>query len=241
MPLQHLQSPARPARAQEPALAAAAPGESVQAIVSQLLIAEQLAMTLYYTALTTHAVVSHPYLAGTSGDPRKVASNGNRVNVAGMQAALDQERQHAALLAARGAISPHRHYYFPAATFARLGYTRDVGTFLWVLDHIETALVGAYLAALGQFSQQRSTELAQIAARILGTEAQHRVLGRLVAGDTPSDNLALEVISFGRVRELEAVLRPYVTGQGLPGGATRAIPVPSSAAMLGASGAYRSR
>ena len=225
MSIQHFQALAQGAQRRDSA--ASACNESVHAIVSQLLIAEQLAMTLYFTALTTHAVVSHPYLAGVSGDPHQVASNGNPVNVASMQAALDQERQHAALLVARGATSPYRHYYFPAKTFAQLGYTRDADTFLWVLDHIETALVGAYLAALTQFSQHQRTDLALTAARILGTEAQHRVLGRMVAGDAPSDNLALEVVSFSCVGQLGTVLRPYITGSGRPAGATRAISVPS--------------
>jgi hypothetical protein len=113
-----------------------------------------------------------------------------------MQAALDQERQHAAILVQIGARSPYTHLYFPASTFARLGYTRTAGTFLWVLDHVETALVGGYLAIIHALGLHQQAGLVQLAARILGTEAQHRVLGRVVAGDWPANNLGLEVNSF---------------------------------------------
>ena len=188
-------------------------------------------MTLYFTALTTRAVVSHPYLAGDSGDPNRVASNGNPVNVASMQAALDQERQHAALLGRMGATSASAHYYFPASTFTRLGYTRDAGTFLWVVDQIETALIGAYLAAIRHFSLHLSPDLTQLASRILGTEAQHRVMGRMLAGDAPANNMGLEVDSFTCVGDAAAIFEPYVTGSGFAGGATSAVPLPASGAL----------
>lgn len=104
-------------------------------------------MALYYTALITRAVVGHPYLAGTSADPNHVASNGSRVNVACLQAARDQERQHAAILIQHGAGSVSfksisLQFYFPAATFAGLGYTSLPHTFLGVLDHLETTVIG---------------------------------------------------------------------------------------------------
>lgn len=220
---------------------AASCDESTQDILNSLLMAEQVALTLYFTALTTPAIVSHPYLAGASGDLQQVASNGNRVNAANILAALDQERQHTQLLARTGARSAHTRVYFPAGTFAGLGYTRSPYTFLWVLDHIETALVGAYLAAAQHFAFHHMAGMAQFAARVLGTEAQHRALGRMVSGDAPANNVALEVQSFGCVSEVDRVLQPYLTGSGFPRGATPAFGIPAGAAVAQVVGAHRSR
>lgn len=215
-------------------------GETTQDILNSLLITEQVALTLYYAGLTTPAIVSHPYLAGASGNLRQVASNGNRVNMANMLAALDQEQQHIQLLARAGARSAHSRVYFPDGTFAGLGYTRSPYTFLWVLDHIETALVGAYLAAAQHFAFRLMAGMAQFAARILGTEGQHRAMGRMVSGDAPANNVALEVQSFNCVGDVAAVLQPYLTGHGFPHGATPAVAIPSAAAVARLAGAHHS-
>src|SRR5207248_4757080 len=98
----------------------AACGESVQEIINTALIAEQLATTFYYTGLTAPAILRDPRVAGSSGDPNAVAPDGNAVNVAFLQAALDQEQKHAQVLANVGATSPFTSFHFPAATFERL-------------------------------------------------------------------------------------------------------------------------
>ena len=220
---------------------AASCDESTQDVLNSLLAAEQVALTLYFTALTTPAIVRHPYLAGTAGTLQQVASNGNRVNVANMLAALDQERQHAQLLVRSGARSSYTHVYFPAGAFAQLGYTRTPYTFLWVLDHVETALVGAYLAAARHFAFHHMAGMAQLVARILGTEGQHRAMGRMVSGDAPANNIALEVQSFGCVSEVATVLQPYLTGRGFPAGASPALQIPAAAAVARVAGMHPSR
>src|SRR4051794_31099992 len=92
---------------------------AVRSSLAHALVCERLAITLYYTALTTPAVMRDPRLAGRSGTPHDpgLPPGGNPANVRILQAALDAEVKHAAALAQAGAASPITHFYFPADTF----------------------------------------------------------------------------------------------------------------------------
>lgn len=209
--------------------ASAACRESIQDIINAALIAEQLATTFYYTGLTTRAIASSTKVAGASADPNHVSPNGNPGNVAYLQAALDQEQKHAQILESAGAISPFTRFYFPASTFDSLGFTSEEGTYLWVLDHLETAFIGAYLAAFQRFGALGRVDLATLALRIMAVECQHRALYRVISQDDPADNVTLEVADFSCVGNAVTILTPFLTGQGLSGGATPAIPLPTAA------------
>ena len=209
--------------------ASAACGESIQEIINAALIAEQLATTFYYTGLTTRTIAGNTKVAGTSADPNHVSPNGDPGNVAYLQAALDQEQKHAQILESAGAVSPFTRFYFPAATFDTLGFTSQVGTYLWVLDHLETAFIGAYLAAFQRFGALGRVDLATLALRIMAVECQHRALYRVISQDDPADNVTLEVADFSCVSDAVTILKPFLTGQGFNGGATPAVPLPSSA------------
>lgn len=202
--------------------------ESVREIINIALAAEHLATTFYYMGLTTHSIVSDRRVAGSSANPNAVASDGDRENVAYLQAALDQERQHAELLQRLGATSPYRHFYFPTGTFETLGFTNHQGTYLWVLDHLETAFIGAYLAAMRRFAALGHADFAVLAARIMGVECQHRALYRAISMDDPADNVTLEVGEFSCVSDAAALLAPFFTGKGFPRGAMHAVPLPTS-------------
>lgn len=210
--------------------------EGVQDIINTALMVEHLATTIYYTALTTRAIMEHTRMAGSSADPNAVAQGGTSRNVAYLQAALDQEHRHAQLLMAMGARSPWRRFYFSASTFESLGFTSHRGTFLWVLDHLETMSIGIYLAAVKRFSALGRSDLALHAMCILGVECEHRALYRMVSGDDPADNVSIEVASFACVGDARAVLQPYLTGEGFPGGAGRATPLPLPAQIAHAVG-----
>jgi hypothetical protein len=214
--------------------------EGIQDILNAALIAEQLATTFYYTGLTRPAVLRDDRVAGTSANPNAVASNGNPANVAYLQAALDQEQKHASLLASAGAVSPYTHFYFPATTFDQLGFTSHAGTYLWVLDHLETAFIGAYMAAVKRFALLERPDLALVALRILGVECQHRALYRVISGDDPADNVTLEVAEFDCVADAVTVLTPFLTGHGLRGGATAPIALPTAAQTASVIGSNRS-
>src|SRR5207248_6814793 len=131
---------------------------------------ERLAITLYYTGLTTPAVMRDRRLAGRSGDPRDpgLPPGGNPANVRIVQAALDAEVKHAAALAQAGAASPITHFYFPAATFRQLGSVQDASSFLGVTHAVETACVGLYLAVLTQLWRVGQHDLAQFVVQVVG-------------------------------------------------------------------------
>jgi len=202
---------------------------SVQDILNVALVAEQLATTFYYTGLTTRAIAGTPQIAGASADPNRVSPNGNPANVAYLQAALDQERKHAEILSSAGAVSSHTGFYFPATTFAQLGFTSHAGTYLAVLDHLETAFISAYIAAVKRFGALGRPDLLTVALRFLGVECQHRALYRVISQDDPADNVTLEVGQFARVADAAAALAPYLTGHGFSGGSTGRIALPAAA------------
>ena len=115
-----------------PALSSKACRESVGDLLNTTLTAERLTLTCYYTALVTPALLHQ--IAGSPAGPAGMAGN-----VECLQAALHQEMQHAMILENLGAQSAYKTFYFPALALTRLGYTSHAGTFLWMLDHLETA------------------------------------------------------------------------------------------------------
>jgi hypothetical protein len=173
-------------------------GDKAQEIFTAALIAEDLASTFYYNALIG-TVIADPNLAGPGGTATSVSVSGNVGNVDYFRAALSEEIAHANLMRAligqsESASDPVQTFYLPSAAFETLD------TFTAVLDALESAFIGAYLLATIEFAQmaadtkarfrpQRdaagkpysSRELeyfAQVAASIMGVEAEHRVLGR---------------------------------------------------------------
>lgn len=220
--------------------------DAIQDILDTALTAERLAITFYYTALTTPAVIRDSRLAGPSGDPNNPGQppGGAPANVKDLQAALDAEVKHADALSAAGATSRYTHFYFPAATFDTLGASSRPNTVLGRLDILETATVGAYAAAARQLMLLKRPDLAPIVAEIMGVEAEHRVLGRLISGADPVRGLATELTPIGTVADAARALRPFLTGQageGFMGPPTRPTPLPSSQQTARVIGKYQTR
>lgn len=150
----------------------AATGESTQEIINYALTAEQLATTFYWH--------------GRYSDLGAVT---NSDNLPYLKAAIIEENYHAQLLAKSGAKSlagSSPKFWFPQNTF------KDPNVFLAVLDALETAFIEAYLAAIYQFSLNGRADLAELAGQILGVEAEHRVLGRVISQHSIPNNLGLE-------------------------------------------------
>jgi hypothetical protein len=200
--------------------------ETVQDVLNTTLTFERLAMTFYHAALTSAAIVGST--RGNAANSLQGSRIGGARSIAHLQTALDQERQHARFLMDYGAMVQHTSFYFPTMTFEGAGYTSRSGTFLWSLDHLETAFIGIYLAAVIRFGALGHGDLAVTMGRILGTECEHRALGRVIAGDDPVDNVTLEVSSFTCVGDAAKTLNPFLTGAGFKG-ATRRVAVPSQA------------
>jgi Ferritin-like domain len=208
--------------ASSPALAPAACQESVEDLLNTTLTAEHLTVTCYYTALVTPTLLQQ--IAGSPAGPA-----GMEGNIECLQAALHQELQHVMILQNLGAQSPYKTFYFPAMAITKLGYTSHAGTFLWMLDHLETACIGAYMQRIGRYATLQHPDLALLAARTLGVEAEHRALYRVIAEDYPANNVTLEVAQFTCANDIQRVLDPYLTGKGLPGRAHRVVALPTQA------------
>lgn len=218
---------------------------AVQSIIDTALLSEHLATAFYYTALTTPAVLRHPQLGGRSGDPNNpgLPPGGNPHHVRYLQAALDAEASHAEMLATAGAASSVRRFYFPAGAFKRLGTSLQSDSFLGVLEQLETLSIGLYLAMVGQLSQSQRNhlDLVQLAAEIAGVEAEHRMLGRVIAGLKPANNLTLEKEPYTTVSQASAALHPFLSGKGFGGGAARPVALPSRAQVARVVGKYGTR
>ncbi len=188
---------------------------TLQSIVDTLLIAERLMVTFYYAALTSPALMHDPRLGGPSADPNNpgLPPGGNPSHVRYLQAALDAEVKHATALAATGAVSPYQRFYFPASSFERVGNSVSQTSFLGMMEILERLCVAAYATAVDQFVALGRADLAGVAAALMGVEAEHRALGRVIAAIRPANNLTLEQEPFAGLDALRAALDPFLTGR----------------------------
>lgn len=203
--------------------------DTVTEIFTAALIAEDLATTFYYNALV-NKVIEDPSLAGSGGGINDI-TNGNAGNVKYIQAALTEEINHAnlfrSLLGISGpAADPVQTFYFPDGTFE---YQPN---FSAILDALENAFIGAYLNAIQEFalmsaavavnpvsSTYTATQLeyfGKVAASIMGIECEHRVLGRVISGSDPANNLNYEQTDglnavYNGPNSAVAALTPFLT------------------------------
>src|SRR5918912_1031090 len=210
--------------------AAALCTDTIQSILTTALAAERIAATLYYAALTTPAVMRNNALAGRSADPNDpgLPPGGHPQKVRFLQAALDAELKHAALLSAAGAQSPYTRFYFPPTTFQHMGTSVDPGSFLGVVELLETAMSGMYVAEAEHFLQLGRHDLAGLATQLMGVETEHRTLA-------PAP--------FACVSDVDTVLRPFLTGRRFlfAHDSTAAFALPSAARARRVIGKYGTR
>lgn len=187
--------------------------DTPQEIFTAALIAEDLATTFYYNGLIGGAI-QDPSLAGPGGSATNITGGGNAGNVNYLQAALSEEIAHANLMRSllggtSAANDPVQTFYLPTGAFD------TAPTFLALLDTLENAFIGAYLLAVRSFAYMSalltnggvggylnsqhyaytSAEVeyyGEVAASILGVEAEHRVLGRVISNTNPANNVCYE-------------------------------------------------
>jgi hypothetical protein len=189
-------------------VSAASDTDTAADIFTAALIAESLAITTYYTALSSPGVITDPQLAGPGGTAINISAGGQSDNVAYLQAALLEEVAHAQLLRSLLGLSTSgsgdaaagvpQTFYYPDNTFSSLS------NFLPVLIALETAFIGAYMTAVEEFasmaagfngfsssqsnpassgsslSQADLVLYAKVASSILGVESEHRALVRSI-------------------------------------------------------------
>jgi hypothetical protein len=212
--------------------------DTVKEIFTAALIAEDLATVFYYNALVG-PVIQDPNLAGPGGSATDVTAAGNLGNVNYVQAALSEEIAHADLFRTLLGISgpsadPVQTFYFPSDAFSTLS------DFTGLLNALEDAFIGAYLNAIQEFASKAarvsrdgdgwyyrdsdnkkytSEELdyyAKVSASIMGIEAEHRVLGRVISNTNPANNLAYEQTDglnavYNGPNSAVAALTPFLT------------------------------
>lgn len=216
-------------------------GDTAEQIFTAALIAEDLATVFYYNVLTG-PVIMDPNLAGPGGSATMTSASGNDGNVQYVRAALSEEIVHAnlfrSLLGGTDASGdPYQTFYLPAGAFSTLS------TFLSVLNALESAFIGAYLNAIVEFAEMAadvkagrsqhfdhwgkpytSTQLeyyAEVAASILGVEAEHRVLGRVIGNQNPANQFNYEQTDgltsvYNGANSAVAALTPFLgAGTGL--------------------------
>lgn len=219
--------------------------DSVRGILETALVAEQIATTFYYAALNSPAVLRNSQLGGLSADPNDpgLPPNGDPHHVRMLQAALDAEAKHADLLSKAGATSPYKRFYFPPNTFKGLGTSVAPDSFLGVLERLEALSIGLYVAATGQLLRLSRPDLATLATVIMGVEAEHRTLGRILAGVLPPNNLTLESAGFTCAGDARGALTPFLTGRRylFAPDATTATALPSRAHIARVVGKYSTR
>lgn len=200
-----------------PALAQGTDPDTTTSIINAALTAEQIATSFYYQGV-----------AGPSAPRLGPVHNNNNLNY--FQAALWQEYQHTQILSGppigatslTGSTAPT--LYFPNGTFD------NAGSFLSLLNTLENAFIGAYLAAVNYWATTSQPVFAAAAAQIMGVEAEHRALGRVASGSNPPNNLVLEDALFASVSAAVPVLLPFVEG----GKGFTAVSYPSAAAIKAA-------
>jgi hypothetical protein len=193
------------------ASAASGTPDTAQEIFTAALIAEDLAVTMYYNGLIG-GVIQAPTLAGPGGTATKLGPGGQADNVAYLRAALNEEWTHGNLLrsligGSTFAGDPYQTFYFPAGTFDTLE------GFIPILLALENAFIGAYLTAVKKLSNMavetqagtvlqygpdgvayttaQLTYYAEVAASIMGVECEHRVLARTIPGTPNIEGISL--------------------------------------------------
>ncbi len=215
--------------------------DTANQIFTAALVAEDLATTFYYNGLVG-PVIEDPALAGPGGTATKPSPSGNVPNVDYIRAAMGQEIQHANLLRAvanlgsTSATDPYQTFYFPKGTFDTLS------AFIATLEALENAFIGAYLVASrefaalaagtastvpdgpygGPYSAAQLDYFAQVAASIMGVEAEHRVLGQVILNANQPNDRNYEqtdglLTVYNGPNSAVAALTPFLTPATGPG------------------------
>ena len=163
--------------------AALASGGSVDAIVTDAVTAEALAVT---------------FLTGVIENAKAIGIDRKLVPV--LKAANAAEYDHYRTLRTLGAKPLTKRFWAPDAFF------KNSQSVFETIEYAETQFVNAYLIAITAFAKRGKSSLARYAGEILGTEAEHRALARFALGKLPN-NLGFETYRIqtigGIVRALE--------------------------------------
>ncbi len=178
--------------------AVAQESESIQEIINIAITAEALAVTLLGGAVASAEADNY-----NEQIPELV------IDV--LKAARAEEQFHYDYLAAAGATPLTTTFTIPDPALLS-----DVETLFGTLVQLETAFVGAYMAAARRFAELDQPELVKIAVQTAGVEGEHRVLANYVLGERPANNFAFYPNLFETVGDAAAALQDlgFIGGDG---------------------------
>lgn len=162
-------------------------GDDVQTILNLAATSEMYATTHYYTVLTESDIALTPDEVET------------------LKGFLDAELQHLEYLFANNGEPLTQEYYIPEAVY------NDREQFATITEQLETAFVGAYLAACRQFAALGLPLLAGTAAQVVAIEQEHLALVRGIGGLRPN-NASLGKAVFYNVSDAVPALQPFFEG-----------------------------
>lgn len=165
-------------------------GDDPQTILDLAATAETFACVHYYTAINSAEAL------GLSED-----------EVNQLKAFLDSELQHKLFLEANGATALATEFYVPGNLFS------DRETFIATSNTAENWFVAAYLAATRRFAELGEPLLAATTAQVMGVEAEHQALIRLMGGLQPSFQVLKEPL-FWNTSEVGPLFQPFLDGSG---------------------------
>jgi hypothetical protein len=186
--------------------------DTPQTILNLAATAEALAITAYY-----HTIADNPLKFDDAA-------------LIYLKLALTAEQYHLEFLQAAGGELLTTEFYVPDAFFG--DRTVNAQTFV----AMETAFIGAYLAATRRFAELNEPRLAATTAQHAASETEHLVLLRLIGGLQPANPNGLPAPIYYNVSDAVPTLVPFIQGgTGLSG----PIGLPGAAAVRTLAGNYQ--
>jgi len=175
--------------------AAQSVGDNAQTILDVAITAEALGTTLFYGVVTESTFF------------RQLPAIQQEV----IRAVLTTEQAHFDVLYAQGGRPRTTAFFRPDILL------QSLPLHVAVVDYLESTCIGAYLAATRRLAELNMPVMAAVAFQLGGTEAEHRVLnrvlGREVAGNPLlPNNIPWERPTLGQVSQAAQVLAPFLEG-----------------------------
>jgi hypothetical protein len=112
-----------------------------------------------------------------------------------------------------------KRFWIPDGFFGGAGDALDLTAVGQAVAAGEHLFVNTYLLGVTIFAAAGRPTFARYSAELAGDEAEHRVLGQFLAGESPPNNLGFELFEFSTVSAIEAALASAGVGLGQQGSA----------------------
>jgi hypothetical protein len=198
----------------------------VSTVQAELQDAEDTPQTILNLAATAEALAVTAYYHTIAGNPLGL----DDAALVYLKLALTAEQYHLEFLQAAGGEVLTSEFYVPDAFL--LEKATNAQTFV----AMETAFIGAYLAATRRFAELGEPRLAATTAQHAASETEHLTLLRLIGGLSPANPNGLPAPIYYNVSDAVPTLVPFIQGgTGLSG----PIGVPDSAMVTNIAGSYQ--